>query len=135
MLKLQIMGFPIIVNGYKLVRASPYKKVYLSTHQTKESRKREPFNEWVENQMGKMTIDQIDELENKIDWRSGKRLDITPTEVMQKSQGLRKQLHQTVYLLQHFPEFGNISGIIQTLKLLRNLHQFGSKERSKERRY
>ena len=78
------MGFPIIVNGYKLVRASPYKKVYLSTHQTKESRKAEPFNEWVEKQMGKMTIDQIDELENKIDWRSGKRLDIAPSETMQK---------------------------------------------------
>ena len=78
------MGFPVIVNGYKLVRASPYKKVYLSTHQTKESRKGEPFNEWVEKQMSKMTIDQIDELENKIDWRSGKRLDIAPTETMQK---------------------------------------------------
>ena len=82
------MGFPIIVNGYKLVRASPYKKVYkkvyLSTHPTKELRKREPFNEWVEKQMGKMTIEKIDELEDKIDWRSGKRLDIEPTETMQK---------------------------------------------------
>ncbi len=77
------MGFPIIVNGYKLVRASPYKKVYLSKHPSKEDRKREPFNVWVEKQMSKMTIDQIDELENKIDWRSGKRLDIKPTEEMQ----------------------------------------------------
>lgn len=78
------MGFPVIVNGYKLVRASPYKKVYLTTHPSKESRKKEPFNEWVEKQMGKLSIDEIDQLENKIDWRSGKRTDIEPNATMKK---------------------------------------------------
>ena len=38
------MGFPIIVNGYKLVRASPYKKVYLSTHQYIHPKKTENVN-------------------------------------------------------------------------------------------
>ena len=70
-------GIPSIINGYKLVFASPYKKVWLYSHSTKEERLREPFNVWMNNQFNK-SMDPL-----KIDWEEGK-YKLKPTEDMKK---------------------------------------------------
>ena len=68
-------GVPAIVNGYKLVLASPYKKVWKTTHATREDRLREPFNEWLAKQFSK-SIDSVN-------WREGKYV-LSETQDMQK---------------------------------------------------
>ena len=55
-------GIPRIINGYKLVRASPYKKVWLSTV-NKAKRKEKPFNTWLAEQFNKDI--------NDVNWRKG----------------------------------------------------------------
>lgn len=52
-------GVPVIVNGYQLVKADPYKKLWKSKFHTKKSRKENPFNKWLAEEFGK-TIDNID---------------------------------------------------------------------------
>ncbi|KAK8839244.1 hypothetical protein M9Y10_032173 [Tritrichomonas musculus] len=68
-------SIPAIVNGYKLVLASPYKKVWKTTHKTKKERLNEPFNEWLANQFNKSI--------NNVDWKEGKYV-LTENENMQK---------------------------------------------------
>ena len=52
-------GNPVIVNGYKIVYASPYKKVWKSVVKSKEARKELPFNKWLEQEFQK-SIDNVD---------------------------------------------------------------------------
>ncbi|OHS93475.1 hypothetical protein TRFO_40248 [Tritrichomonas foetus] len=66
---------PAIINGYKLVRASPYKKVWAATYKTKAERKAIPFNLWINTHMGKT---------NEVDWSTGKYKFKEPIENMKK---------------------------------------------------
>ena len=56
-------GVPVIVNGYKLVFASPYKKVWNSIYKTRQARKETPFNAWMDQMFGKSI--------EKVDWQKG----------------------------------------------------------------
>lgn len=56
-------GNPSIINGYKLVFASPYKKVWKSVIKTKQERKEMPFNKWIQSLFDKDI--------KKIDWDAG----------------------------------------------------------------
>ena len=56
-------GSPVIVNGYKLVAASPYKKVWASIHKTREARKQNPFNLWLYSMYNKNIMN--------VDWDKG----------------------------------------------------------------
>ncbi len=56
-------GIPAIVNGYKLVHASPYKKVWKTICNSKAKRKATPFNVWLKQQFDKNI--------NKVDWNTG----------------------------------------------------------------
>ncbi len=66
-------GVPVIVNGYKLVYASPYKKVWLTLHPSKEERLNEPFNVWI-NKMFQKSVDNVN-------WETGK-YEVAPIEEM-----------------------------------------------------
>ncbi len=68
-------GIPSIVNGYKLVYASPYKKVWQSTFTSKEARLATPFNAWM-NEMFQKSIDNVN-------WDEGKYI-LTPNENIQR---------------------------------------------------
>ena len=68
-------GVPRIVNGYKIVRASPYKKVWKSKYKSREARKETPFNVWLAAQFQK-SIDNVD-------WAKGE-YKLKETEEMQK---------------------------------------------------
>ena len=57
-------GVPQIINGYKLVFASPYKKVWKTMVTTPEERKRLPFNVWLD--------EMFEKSKEKIDWDTGK---------------------------------------------------------------
>lgn len=52
-------GVPVIVNGYQLVKADPYKKLWKAKFDSKQKRKDNPFNKWLANEFGK-TIANID---------------------------------------------------------------------------
>ncbi len=68
-------GVPRIINGYKIVRASPYKKVWKSQFRSREARKETPFNVWLAAQFEK-SIDNVD-------WAKGE-YKLKETEEMQK---------------------------------------------------
>ena len=57
-------GTPVIVNGYKLVQASPYKKVWATKFNTRAARKEKPFNDWLYEQFNKNITN--------VDWNEGK---------------------------------------------------------------
>ena len=57
-------GTPVIVNGYKLVYASPYKKVWKSLFNTRDKRKQTPFNVWLDQMFNKSKLN--------VDWEKGK---------------------------------------------------------------
>ena len=56
-------GIPAIVNGYKLVHASPYKKAWKTICDTKAKRQAKPFNVWLK--------EQFDKDITKVDWERG----------------------------------------------------------------
>ena len=56
-------GIPVIVNGYKLVAASPYKKIWAAHYNTKQARKDNPFNKWLYSMFNKNL--------NKVNWEEG----------------------------------------------------------------
>ena len=68
-------GTPIIVNGYKLVQASPYKKVWATKFNTRKARQQTPFNDWLYEQFNKNI--------NNVDWETG-RWKTEPTREMAK---------------------------------------------------
>ncbi len=55
-------NFPVIINGYKLVKANPYKTLWKKKFKTAKDRKANPFNDWIAEQMGKT---------EDIDWETG----------------------------------------------------------------
>ena len=57
-------GEPSIVNGYKLVFASPYKKVWQSIYKNKQARLAKPFNVWM-NEMFQKSVENVN-------WDEGK---------------------------------------------------------------
>ena len=57
-------GAPVIVNGYKLVRADPYKKAWQTMFDSAKKRKETPFNDWLNQQFSKSIED--------VDWDAGK---------------------------------------------------------------
>lgn len=57
-------GVPVIVNGYQLVKADPYKKIWKAKFHSKTSRKNNPFNKWLAEEFGKTTAN--------IDWENAK---------------------------------------------------------------
>ena len=66
-------GTPAIVNGYKLVHASPYKKVWKTICNTKAKRQATPFNVWLMQQFNKDVAN--------VDWDRGEY-------ILKKSQDL-----------------------------------------------
>ena len=68
-------GLPAIVNGYKLVRADPYKKIWQNQENTREKRLLKPFNVWLNQQFNK-SIDNVD-------WNKGE-YNIKPNANMEK---------------------------------------------------
>ena len=52
-------GIPQIINGYKLVYASPYKKAWKAIMNTREKRIKSPFNVWLAEQFNK-NIQNVD---------------------------------------------------------------------------
>lgn len=57
-------GVPVIVNGYQLVKADPYKKIWKAKFHSKTLRKNNPFNKWLAEEFGKTTAN--------IDWENAK---------------------------------------------------------------
>ena len=68
-------GVPQIINGYKLVFASPYKKVWKTVVKSAEERKAKPFNVWLNEQFNKS--------KDSVDWEKGEYI-INPNETIQK---------------------------------------------------
>lgn len=56
------VGTPVVVNGYQLVKADIYKKLYNSKYNTPELRRKHPFNEWMNDMMSRT---------NEVDWENG----------------------------------------------------------------
>ncbi|KAK8897826.1 hypothetical protein M9Y10_000054 [Tritrichomonas musculus] len=69
-------GVPVIVNGYQLVQASPYKKVWAAQFNSRELREANPFNIWLAEQFQKSV--------DKVDWEKG-IYQVAPTEQMSKA--------------------------------------------------
>lgn len=56
------IGTPVVVNGYQLVKADIYKKLYNSQYNTSELRRKNPFNEWINDMMSK---------QDEVNWNTG----------------------------------------------------------------
>ena len=81
-------GNPVIINGYKLVQASPYKKVWLNEY--KSGKTTATFESWLAEQFG--TVKDWNKITEQ-DWKRGK-LDWNLSQASEPAQSAYKQYKQ-----------------------------------------